>query len=111
MLLEAMLGEPVHVLWPCARALEAGEDGRSAALEAVDQHQGDRVAVEIEQVTAGSPMATDMLHPKTNEWYKQSKSLIELTVGLHQSSVAGAKSTNTYTQSKSQANGYVISLL
>ena len=42
-------------------------------------------------------MATDVLHPKTNERHEQSKSFIELTVGLHQSSVAGAKSAKTYT--------------
>ena len=100
-----MLGEPVHVLWPCARALEAGKDGRSTALEAVDQHQGDGVAIEIEEVLAGTSVAADLLHPKTNERHEKSKPLIELTVGLHQSSVAGAKSANTY---KSQANGYII---
>ena len=42
-------------------------------------------------------MTTDVLHPKTNERHEQSKSFIELTIGLHQSSVAGAKSANTYT--------------
>ena len=107
LLLEAMLGKPVHVLWPRARVLEAGEDGRSTALEAVDEHQGDGVAVEIEEVLAGSSVAADLLHPKTNERHEKSKSLIELTVGLHQSSVAGAKSANIYRVNLKQM-GYII---
>lgn len=83
-----MLGEPVHVLWPCARALEAGENRRSTALEAVDQHQGDGVAVEL------GARRTIVLHPQTNKWHKKSKSLVELSVGLHQSSVGGTKPAN-----------------
>ena len=94
LLLESISGKPVvHVLWPRSWALEAGKNGRRTALKAVDEHQRDAIACEIEPITTRTAVAgTNVFHPKTNKWNKQSKSIVKLTVSLHQASVGWTKS-------------------